>query len=111
MKYGSRIRSSCLIQGCNSLMMPGFRFQELEMVLYIPYEAPFQMERDLRYLLSSGYYASRTGSNTWKFTPSGLECADCYSEDELEEEAFGFLKKMPMLWTWMNLRKSICQVT
>ncbi|MCH7514557.1 MAG: PspC domain-containing protein [Bacteroidetes bacterium] len=63
-----------------------FRFQELDMTLYIPYGQQFTMSDDMRHLLKyysierHGYYFSQMENNIWIFNPSGLECLTCYDE-------------------------------
>jgi phage shock protein PspC (stress-responsive transcriptional regulator) len=65
-----------------------FRGQTLSMTLFIPYDKPFMMEEDLKYILrntiySSGYSVSQLQGNTWTFTHSGLKCITC-KEDSSE---------------------------
>ncbi len=69
-----------------------FRAQRLHMTLYIPYNAKFTMEDDLRYILNDnwwyGYRSSMIEDNVWIFTNDGLECLTCpdlEEEKELEE--------------------------
>lgn len=63
-----------------------FRFQELDMTLYIPYGQEFTMSDQMRHLLkyytisSQGYYFYQLEDNNWQFNPSGLECLTCYDE-------------------------------
>ena len=63
-----------------------FRFQELDMTLYIPYGQRFTMSDDMRDLLKyysitrHGYKFYQMENNTWIFNPSGLECLTCYDE-------------------------------
>ncbi len=63
-----------------------FRFQELDMTMYIPYGLEFTMDDAMRHILkyytisSHGYYFYQLEDNTWAFNPSGLECLTCYSE-------------------------------
>ncbi len=66
-----------------------FKFQELDITLYVPYDRPFVMERNMRNILSYralerwGYRRSQIqDSNTWLFTESGLECLSCERYDE-----------------------------
>ncbi len=65
-----------------------YRFQEVHLVLFIPFERPFIMQSDLDQILTSRRYASRTGDDSWIFTESGMECISCagpgssFDEDE-----------------------------
>ena len=60
-----------------------FRGQDLDMILYIPYNAPFVMNYDIRHIIRNTIY--RHGytkhdineDNKWIFTPAGLECITC----------------------------------
>ena len=60
-----------------------FRGQDLDMVLYIPYNQPFKMEYDLRHIIRNTIYRHGYSvhdmdiENTWIFTPAGLECLTC----------------------------------
>ena len=69
-----------------------FRFQELDMTLYIPYGQRFTMSDDMRHLLKyytisrHGYDFRQMENNTWVFNPSGLECLTCYDEINREKE-------------------------
>ena len=69
-----------------------FRFQELDMTLYIPYGQQFTMSDDMRHLLKNysitrhGYDFSQMENNTWIFNPSGLECLTCYDETNKGKE-------------------------
>lgn len=63
-----------------------FRGQDLDMVLYIPYNKPFKMEYDFRHILRNTIYRhgydvnDMNEENTWIFTPAGLECTTCERE-------------------------------
>lgn len=66
-----------------------FRAQELEMTLYIPYNQPFKMKEEMKYIIrntiyNSGHTVSQMEGNLWQFTESGLHCITC--EEDLEEE-------------------------
>jgi len=59
-----------------------FRFQEISMVLYIPYGQVFYLEEDLEYILRNtihryGYSLNDIDDNQWMFTEDGLECITC----------------------------------
>ena len=64
-----------------------FRFQGVDMELYIPYDREFVMEEEMDEILEGNvipYDAPR--NSTWKITRSaGLICLDCEDEDEIEE--------------------------
>lgn len=63
-----------------------FRGQDLDMILYIPYDHPFKMEYDLRHIIQNTIYRHGYSvhdmdiDNTWIFTPAGLECITCEKE-------------------------------
>ena len=59
-----------------------FRGQELDMTLNIPYNRPFQIDRDLTDILTNtlyryGFRSSDLPGNTFMFTANGLECISC----------------------------------
>ncbi|MTI32390.1 PspC domain-containing protein [Xanthovirga aplysinae] len=61
-----------------------FRAQKVNMTLYIPYNRPFMMDENLKYIIRNtinrnGYRVSQMEGNTWMFTPSGLKCISCGS--------------------------------
>lgn len=54
-----------------------FRAQELDMILYVPYNHPFIIEKDMVNLLDEYIpYESRDGQ-TWQMTEKGLDCISC----------------------------------
>lgn len=66
-----------------------FKFQELDITLFLPYDKPFIMDRSMRELLNYraieryGYRRSQVkDENTWIFTESGLECLTCEKHDD-----------------------------
>ncbi len=68
-----------------------YRFQELDLVLYIPYEHPFMMDHDLSYILrntlsQSGYSDADMQDNIFVFTRSGLECLTCEQRKNMDDE-------------------------
>lgn len=71
-----------------------FRRQTLDMILYVPYNQPFLMDEDMRYILTNtiyyyGYRNSQMEGNTWMFTEEGLECLTCSKENtEARRERF-----------------------
>jgi phage shock protein PspC (stress-responsive transcriptional regulator) len=63
-----------------------FRGQRLDMIMYIPYNQPFLMDEDLRYILKNtvyyyGFRVSQMEGNTWMFTEDGLQCLTCSSDN------------------------------
>jgi phage shock protein PspC (stress-responsive transcriptional regulator) len=60
-----------------------FRGQDLNMIMYIPYNQPFKMSYSLREIIRNTIYRSGYDiydmdmENTWIFTPAGLECITC----------------------------------
>ncbi|MFN7705255.1 MAG: PspC domain-containing protein [Chryseotalea sp.] len=54
-----------------------FRGQELEMVLFIPFEKPFIMETAMARFISQYIDWDNLDSKTWKMTVNGLRCIDC----------------------------------
>jgi len=60
-----------------------FRGQDLNMIMYIPYNEPFKMSYDLKEIIRNTIYRSGYDvydmdmENTWIFTPAGLECTTC----------------------------------
>ncbi|MHA7130816.1 PspC domain-containing protein [Algoriphagus namhaensis] len=69
-----------------------FRDQKLNLILEIPYDRPFIMERSLLEILQNTIY--RNGFRTsdvsyqtvWAFNESGLVCLTCEMEETMEEE-------------------------
>jgi hypothetical protein len=69
-----------------------FRGQTLDMTLNIPYNRPFQIDRDLTEILENrlyryGYSASDLPGNTFMFTPNGLECITCPEQERPNESS------------------------
>jgi phage shock protein PspC (stress-responsive transcriptional regulator) len=59
-----------------------FRFQELSMTLYVPYNQPFYMKEDLKAILRNtlirrGYRVSQMENNLWEFNELGINCITC----------------------------------
>ena len=71
-----------------------FKFQELNMTLYIPYYQPFEMdekvERIIRQTIYRGGYNERDiPNNTWIFTDNGkLYCTTCEDDDDDDEDSY-----------------------
>ncbi|GCC53045.1 PspC domain-containing protein [Chryseotalea sanaruensis] len=56
-----------------------FRAQELDMVLYIPYNMPFIMDKGVCRFISQYVSWDDFDNETWKMTERGLECITCES--------------------------------
>jgi len=74
-----------------------FRGQTLDMTLNIPYNRPFQIDRDLTEILTNtlyryGYRDRDLPGNTFMFTANGLECITCPERDRSEN---GFSESSP----------------
>lgn len=54
-----------------------FRAQNLDMVLYIPYDFPFTMDEGISRFISQYVDSEYLDGYTWKMTPKGLECITC----------------------------------
>nr|HAD53242.1 hypothetical protein [Algoriphagus sp.] len=71
-----------------------FRDQKLRLVLKIPYDKPFIMERSVLEIIRNtlgrnGYRSSDVRSNTvWAFNEAGLVCLTCKENIESEDELF-----------------------
>lgn len=64
-----------------------FRFQEVSMILYIPYNEVFYMDRSLEDILRNtihrnGYSVYDIPDNQWMFTPRGLDCITCEPKND-----------------------------
>jgi phage shock protein PspC (stress-responsive transcriptional regulator) len=61
-----------------------FRAQELDLVLYIPENVPFQVKRGMSDIMRHfirGYDWWEIYRNTWMFTDDGLTCLSCESDE------------------------------
>jgi len=63
-----------------------FRFQNIDVTLYIPYGKEFKMDQDLDEIIVNtlhlnGYYGYQMGDNTWVFNEDGIDCMTC-DDDE-----------------------------
>ena len=63
-----------------------FRAQELDMILYIPYNTPFLMTENLKHIIrntiyQSGHSVDQMEGNQWMFTEDGLQCITCIEDD------------------------------
>lgn len=56
-----------------------FRAQEVDMVLYIPYNMPFVMDRGMCRFISQYVSWDDFDNETWNMTERGLECLSCES--------------------------------
>jgi phage shock protein PspC (stress-responsive transcriptional regulator) len=81
-------------EGFDLSSMATFRDQRVNLILEIPYEKPFIMERSLLEILRNtiyrnGYRSSDLSENTiWKFNEKGLVCLNCEREiEEIEAES------------------------
>jgi phage shock protein PspC (stress-responsive transcriptional regulator) len=55
-----------------------FRGQEIELVLYIPYDYPFTMDRGMSHFITQYVDPEYVDDQTWKMTDArGLECISC----------------------------------
>ncbi len=69
-----------------------FRGQDLDMIMYIPYDQAFKMSYELREIIRNTIYRSGYDvadmdlENTWIFTPAGLECTTCEKSVSRYEE-------------------------
>lgn len=80
-------------EGFDISSLDTFRDQKLNLILHIPYEQPFIMERSLLEILRNtiyrnGYRSSDLSPNmVWTFNPKGLVCLTCGNKDfEKESE-------------------------
>jgi hypothetical protein len=90
--YQVNVEDSVITFDSNIQFLDGARFrgQQLEMTLYIPYNRTFQMDYDMRYILRNtiyyyGYREHQIGTNTWMFTPDGLQCLTCSETNNTSE--------------------------
>jgi hypothetical protein len=69
-----------------------FRGQEVELVLYIPYDYPFTMDRGISHFITQYVDQQYVDDQTWKMTEArGLECVSCPKDDETSADAGGDL--------------------
>ena len=81
-------------EGYDLATIESFRDQKLNLILEIPYDRPFIMERSLLEILRNTIYRSGyqnndvSESNVWTFNEEGLICLTCRIDesDEAEEE-------------------------
>ena len=92
--YNVEVEDSILWFDSNFKFNPNakFRFQELDMTLYIPYGQEFTISDDMRHILKyytisrHGYYYYQMEDNRWVYNPSGLECITCFDSEEKAHE-------------------------
>ncbi|MFP4094175.1 MAG: PspC domain-containing protein [Cyclobacteriaceae bacterium] len=68
-----------------------FRAQEVDLILYLPYQRPFIMDRELSLILRNtlyrdGFSVSDMRDNTFMFTEDGLRCLTCETRENLDEQ-------------------------
>jgi phage shock protein PspC (stress-responsive transcriptional regulator) len=68
-----------------------FRAQEVDATLYLPYQRPFIMDRELSLILRNtlyrdGFSISDMRDNTFMFTEDGLRCLTCQERENLDEQ-------------------------
>ena len=94
MNYQYSVTDSTLLfdEGFDLESLSSFRDQELNLILEIPYDQPFIMERSLLEILRNtiyrnGYTSSDVSfSNVWVFNEKGLLCLTCIEEEEETED-------------------------
>ena len=78
-----------------------FRDQEVDLILYVPYEQPFYIDSNLSYILRksilyrSGLSTSDLQDNTFQFTRQGLECVSCDEPKNLDDQFREEVDSMP----------------
>jgi len=76
-----------------------FRGQDLDMIMYIPYDQPFKMSYGLQAIIRNTIYRSGYDvydmdlENTWVFTPAGLECITCEKTVSSYEERDSYARQ------------------
>jgi phage shock protein PspC (stress-responsive transcriptional regulator) len=99
--YNVVVEDSILLFDSNVEFKPDakFRFQELDMTLYVPYGQEFTISDDMRHILKyytisrHGYYYYQMEDNRWVYNPSGLECITCFDSEEKVLERSEDIKK------------------
>lgn len=75
-----------------------FRGQEVELVLYIPYDYPFTMDRGMSHFITQYVDQEYLDGQTWKMTEArGLECTSCPKSTDEPAEVAGDLTKFSEL--------------
>jgi hypothetical protein len=63
-----------------------FRAQELNMTLYIPFDMPFTLDKDVNRFVTNYFLNDNLNGNSWKMTPYGHECITCPVEVKEQNE-------------------------
>jgi phage shock protein PspC (stress-responsive transcriptional regulator) len=70
-----------------------FRFQEADVIFYLPFNKTFRMDREIAEILTNtlyrdGYRVSQMEGNDWVFTTSGLKCLTCAGSNSSSTETY-----------------------
>ncbi|MBN3520203.1 PspC domain-containing protein [Algoriphagus lutimaris] len=95
--YTYTVRDSVVTfdEGFDVNSIGNFRDQKINLVLNVPYEKPFIMERSLLEIIRNtiyrnGYRSSQVNQrNVWVFNEAGLVCVTCSDENEEDEDDAG----------------------
>ena len=84
--YNVEVQDSVFTFDSNITFSPDaiFRGQELDMILYIPYEYPFTLNESSSIFIDQYIDWNYRDGNTWKMTERGLECITCPAPSEEE---------------------------
>jgi hypothetical protein len=88
-EYHVFLKDSVLTFDSNIIFKPGavFRAQELNMILYVPYNAPFVLDRSSSIFIDNYIEHGWLDDNTWVMTEKGLECLTCPKEETTSEDS------------------------
>lgn len=91
MTYSVTQADSVITFDSNFGFKPGtlLRGQELDMILYIPYEKPFVLSESMAHFIRNQVEWHQTNGNTWKFTKErGLVCLTCkeHPDDDRDDD-------------------------
>lgn len=102
--YNYSVRDSLVIfdEGFDVNSLETFRDQKINLVLNVPYEKPFIMERSLLEIIRNtiyrnGYRSSQVNQrNVWVFNEAGLVCVTCDDEndEDIDEKAEVYLDSL-----------------
>jgi phage shock protein PspC (stress-responsive transcriptional regulator) len=86
-EYNVKLQDSVLTFDSNIIFKPGavFRAQELNMILYVPYNSPFVLDRSSSIFIDNYIEHERLDDNTWVMTEKGLQCSSCPMESSTED--------------------------
>ncbi len=92
--YNYTVMDSLVIfdEGFEIKSMDVFRDQKLNLILQVPYEKPFIMDRSLLEILRNTIYrngfrsSDLSASTVWMFNEKGLICLNCERESDNQEE-------------------------